>query len=240
MSPIWRLPSVALTTDWEGLYEMSHLHHGRFRLSITLISWQQQTEHMFVTRLTMVQLSGWTRRYVYPLCQKCRLLTFACLIPQRTIIIQHRVRDYGLEHCTVKLMVSHSTGSGHALTAREYGHVGERPYLTLWRLEDTGSKAVLASSALPASLSSRKELLGDMILDGMRPVESPSFACDMGSIQTLEIAVACASDPCIMEFRLTQSPRQGAFLVYMGVKPASKYVPAGFWVVQSEQNSTSA
>ncbi|KAF8552268.1 hypothetical protein OG21DRAFT_158833 [Imleria badia] len=137
---------------------------------------------------------------------------------ERTIIVQHRVRDYGLEHCAVKLEFSHSTRNGSGHTVRGYGHIGDSPYLTLWRLEDR-SKAVLAPSILPASLPSRREFLGDIALDGMRSVRSPSFGCNAGSIQTLEIAVACASDPCIMEFRLTQSPRQG------------------FWVVQSEQKS---
>lgn len=132
----------------------------------------------------------------------------ACIL-QRTIIVQHRVRDFGLEHCAVKLEFSHATKNGNGHTLRGYGHVGERPYLTLWRLEDNGSKAVLAPSVLPASLPSRREFLGDIVLDGMRSVQSPSFVCDAGSIQILEIAVACASDPCIMEFRLTQSPRQG-------------------------------
>lgn len=128
--------------------------------------------------------------------------------PQRTIIIQHRVRDYALDHCAVKLEFSRKAGHKHA--ERAYGYIGESPYLTLWRLEDSGSKAVLASSALPTSLPSRKEFLGNIALDEMRPAQSPFFECNAGSIQTLEISVACTSDPCIMEFRLTQSPhRQG-------------------------------
>ncbi|KAN0082372.1 hypothetical protein V8E55_008167 [Tylopilus felleus] len=139
---------------------------------------------------------------------------------ERAIVVQHRVRDYGLEHCTIKLEFSRSTGNGHGHTTRGYGHIGENPYLTLWRLEDPGNMAVRASSALPTLLPPRKEFLGDIVLDGMSSVQSPSFECKMGSIQTLEIAVTCASDPCIMEFWLTQSPRR-----------------QGFWVVQSEQKS---
>lgn len=132
------------------------------------------------------------------------------LTMQRTIIIQHRVRDYGLEHCAVKVEFSRKGGHGHGHTSRAYGHIGESPYLTLWRLEDSESKAILASSALPTSLPSRQEFLGNIALDGMHQVRSPSFECKAGSIQTLEIAVACESDPCIMEFRLTRSPqRQG-------------------------------
>ncbi|KAG6371069.1 hypothetical protein JVT61DRAFT_10607 [Boletus reticuloceps] len=135
---------------------------------------------------------------------------------ERTVVIQHRVRDFGLEHCTVKLEFSHSTGNGHGHTTRGYGHIGESPYLTLWRLDDIGSKAVLAPSALPISLPSRDTFLGDIVFDDMRSVQSPSFGCHAGSIQTLEIAVACASDPCIVEFRLTQSPqRQGTVLMLL-------------------------
>jgi len=137
---------------------------------------------------------------------------------ERTIILQHRVRDYGLEHCAVKLEFSRPAGNGHGHTARGYGHIGESPYLSLWRLEDTGSKAALAPSGFPMPLPSRKQFLGNIDLDGTRSVQSHSFGCNAGSIQTLEIAVACVSDPCIMEFRLTQSPRR-----------------QGFWVVQSEQ-----
>ncbi|KAF8436500.1 hypothetical protein L210DRAFT_3647830 [Boletus edulis BED1] len=139
---------------------------------------------------------------------------------ERTVMIQHRVRDFGLEHCTVKLEFSHSAGNGHGHTTRGYGHIGESPYLTLWRLEDTGSKAVLAPSTLPIPLPSREAFLGDIVFDDTRSMQSPSFGCNAGSIQTLEIAVACASDPCIVEFRLTQSPQR-----------------QGFWVVQSEQKS---
>ncbi|KAG8221409.1 hypothetical protein J3R82DRAFT_1592 [Butyriboletus roseoflavus] len=139
---------------------------------------------------------------------------------ERTIIIQHRVRDYALDHCAVKLEFSRKAGHGHA--ERAYGHIGESPYLTLWRLEDSGSKAVLAPSALPTSLPSRKVFLGNIALDGMRPVQSAFFECHAGSIQTLEIAVACTSDPCIMEFRLTQSPhRQGFRMVQSEQKPTS-------------------
>ncbi|KAI9455549.1 hypothetical protein HD554DRAFT_272123 [Boletus coccyginus] len=139
---------------------------------------------------------------------------------ERSIILQHRVRDYGLEHCVVKLeFFSRSGGNGKGHTARGYGHIGENLYLRLWRLEDMGSKAVLAP--LPTALPPRKEFLGNIDLDGTRSVQSSSFGCNAGSIQTLEVGLACASEPCIMEFRLMQSPRR-----------------QGFWVVQSEQKPT--
>ena len=151
--------------------------------------------------------------------------------------MQHRVRDYGLEQCAVKVEFSRPAGKQHQHAARKYGHIGENPYLALWRLEDSGSKAVLTSSALPTSSPTRKEFLGNITLDPMHPTQSPFFGCSAGSIQTLEVAMACASDPCVMEFRLTQSPqRQGTpFPSLMNINVGSKKkLVTGFLVVQSE------
>lgn len=133
---------------------------------------------------------------------------------QRTVIIQHRVRDYGLGYCAVKVEFSRKTKHANEHAVRAYGYIGESPYLTLWRLEDLDTKAVLASSALPTSSASRKEFLGDIALDGMHSVQSPFFECGGGSIQTLEIAVACTSEPCIMEFRLMRSPRRQGMYIF--------------------------
>ena len=184
-SPSWPLSSTHYP-DFIGAMEGPYIHHA-------------------LSNGSVVRLDSEVCIFIVP---RTSLLTMPAHILQRAIILQHRVRDYGLEHCAVKLEISRPAGHGHEHTARRYGYIGESPYLSLWRLEDTGSKAVLAPSGLPMSLPSRKQFLGNIDLDGMRSVQSPSFGCNAGSIQTLEIAVACASDPCIMEFRLTQSPRR--------------------------------
>ncbi|KAG9309357.1 hypothetical protein JVU11DRAFT_10593 [Chiua virens] len=138
---------------------------------------------------------------------------------ERTIVLQHRIRDYGLEYCAVELRFLHSSGQGHEHTKRGYEHIGDRPYFTLRRLEDSGSKAILVQSALPTSLPTRKEFLGNIALDGTHTMKSPFFGCSAGSIQTLEIAVACASDPCSMDFQLTDSPQWQGFLFLQSETP---------------------
>ena len=163
------------------------------------------------------------------------------ITPQRTIILQHRVRDYGLEQCAIKVEFSPRPRKQHE---RAYGSIGESPYFTLWRIVDESeSKAVLTSSTLPKSLPTGKEFLGNITLDQMHPTQSPFFGCSAGSVQTLEIAMACASDPCVMEFRLARSPqRQGTPSPYRLITVnmiSNKNVIAGLWVVQSEAKTTS-
>ncbi|KAH0828815.1 hypothetical protein J3R83DRAFT_3263 [Lanmaoa asiatica] len=156
---------------------------------------------------------------------------------ERTIIIQQRIRDYGLEQCAVKVEFSRKAGNGHGHTARGYGHIGESPYLTLWHLEDSESKAVLASSALPTSLPSRKQFLGNIALDDMRPAQSSLLRVQRGIYSD-------PGDRCCLRIRslhhgvpthAVAATTRYSILVFVNVGMVSKNFIAGFLVVQSEQ-----
>ncbi|KAI0311937.1 hypothetical protein OF83DRAFT_1177096 [Amylostereum chailletii] len=186
-SDLWRLPSRSSYIDFDILYRNRSFSRTKHDPLINHAGTPfARVSSVYAGRVYPIQSTYKLIDEGHALVDERRLH----VTPEFSTIAQFRVLDWGMERCSVKIVVPSRSSSATKVNLLK----GDPAILDVWLLD--GDAEVDLTKLSGATKPRRKRRLGQLSVSYNVTDETNSFPCTSMSVQTLEIACAGSPGPC--------------------------------------------